>query len=149
MSANFKAINDHFWASPQLTVADVALAADKGVKLIINNRPDDEEPGQPSNAVLEDAAHAAGLAYVHIPVTAGLNLEQVQAFIDAIENAGGGLALGFCRSGMRSTMIWAFASAAAGRPGAQIAAEAAQAGFDMSGQIASLDALRAAQEEDE
>jgi uncharacterized protein (TIGR01244 family) len=56
----FRRVTDSLSVSPQITTDDLALAADEGFVLVINNRPDDEEPGQPSSAQVEAAARAAG-----------------------------------------------------------------------------------------
>ena len=62
-------IDNGAFVSGQIAPADVAEAAALGVTLIVNNRPDGEEPGQPSGAEIEAAAVAAGLEYRHIPVS--------------------------------------------------------------------------------
>ena len=107
--SEFKALDAKTWVSRQLTVADVAEAKAKGVKLIVNNRPDGEEPGQPTAAEIGAAAKAAGIAYRHIPIDhSGFRPEQVTAMRDALDSAEGPV-LAYCRSGMRSTALWALA----------------------------------------
>jgi uncharacterized protein (TIGR01244 family) len=69
--SDFRRVTDDFTTAPQISIADVAEAARQGFRTVINNRPDDEEPGQPSSAEIEAAARAAGLAYFHIPVRGG------------------------------------------------------------------------------
>ncbi len=115
----------------QILPADVASAASAGVTMIVNNRPDGEEHGQPTSADIERAARAAGLSYRHIPVAGGIGEGQVAAMAEAIDSASGKV-LAFCRSGTRSTFLWAFARAAAGEDGDSIVARAAAAGFDLS-----------------
>src|SRR3546814_5425046 len=44
------------YVSPQISVDQVAEAKALGVTVIINNRPDDEEPGQTNGAEIEAAA---------------------------------------------------------------------------------------------
>jgi len=112
----------------QLTVGDIDQAAADGIRLIVNNRPDGEEPGQPSSAVLEAAARAAGLGYVHIPVAGGFPPARIEAMAQALEQ---GPVLAFCRSGTRSTFLWALARAARGAPGEESVAAAAAAGYDL------------------
>ncbi|HYI40814.1 MAG TPA: TIGR01244 family sulfur transferase [Allosphingosinicella sp.] len=112
----------------QLDVGDVDEAAAAGIRLIVNNRPDGEEPGQPSSAEIEAATRAAGLDYRHIPISAGLPPEQVEAMAQALEQ---GPVLAFCRSGMRSTFLWALARAARGAPAEESVAAAAAAGYDL------------------
>jgi uncharacterized protein (TIGR01244 family) len=99
-----------------------------GVAMIVNNRPDGEEPDQPASAEIEAAARAAGIAYRHIPVAGGLSSEQVEAMAEALEH---GPALAFCRSGTRSTYLWALARASRGAPAAELVEQAAAAGYDL------------------
>ena len=83
-----------------------ALAA-QGFRSIINNRPDNEEPGQPSNGELEQAAQQAGLGWRYIPVTPGQFTEQqAHSFTQALSELPGPV-LAFCRSGTRSSSLWA------------------------------------------
>ena len=58
-------------AKRQIVAEDLQAVAAQGVRLLVNNRPDGEEPGQPSSAEIEAAARAAGLDYHHIPVAGG------------------------------------------------------------------------------
>lgn len=112
----------------QLNVGDLDQAAAQGIRLIVNNRPDGEEPGQPSSADIEAAARAAGLDYRHIPVAGGFTPEQVEAMARALER---GPVLAFCRSGTRSTFLWALARSARGVPAGESVAAAAAAGYDL------------------
>ena len=104
-----------------------------GFRLIVNNRPDGEAPGQPTSAEIEKAANAAGLAYVHVPVVGRPTLQQVEAVRRAID-AADGPAIAFCRSGTRSIMTWALAQLASGATSrAELVSQAAAAGYDLSG----------------
>ena len=106
-----------------------ALAA-AGVRMIVNNRPDHEEPGQPLSAEIEAAARAAGLDYRHIPVAGGLSPEQIEAMAEAL-GAGEGKLLAFCKSGTRSAWLWAFARAGQGEDADMLIGKAAAAGYDL------------------
>ena len=100
-------------------------------RTIVNNRPDSEEPGQPSSAELEAEARRLGLDYVHIPVIPGnISDEQVAAFGDALANRKGPV-LAFCKSGRRAATLWAL-SQARRRSADEILNAAAAAGFDLS-----------------
>lgn len=112
----------------QLGVDDIHEAAASGIRLIVNNRPDGEEPDQPSSAEIEAAARAAGLDYRHIPVAGGFQPEQVEAMAEALEQ---GPVLAFCRSGTRSTFLWALARSARGAAAEGSVAAAAAAGYDL------------------
>ena len=110
----FRKIDDQFLASPQIAVGDIAEAKAMGVTTIINNRPDGEEPSEPQGAEIEAAAQAAGLGYVAIPVThAGFSGPQIAVMADTLATAPGPV-LAYCRSGTRSTLLWALARAQLG-----------------------------------
>lgn len=128
----FRKIDDHFLAAPQISASDIAEAKAIGIATIINNRPDGEEPAEPQGAEIEAAATAAGLEYVAIPVThAGFSGPQVAAMAVALEKAQGPV-LAYCRSGTRSTLLWALARTQLGDDKATLQAKAAQGGYDLS-----------------
>lgn len=116
----------------QIEAEDVADAKAQGFTTIVNNRPDGEQPGQPTGAGIEAAARAAGLDYVAIPVDhSGFAEWQIAAMAEALEKADGPV-LAFCRSGTRSTFLWALARHRLGDDGEALIAKAAGAGYDLS-----------------
>lgn len=128
----FRTLDSTISVFGQIGPEDVAAAREQGFTTIINNRPDDEQPGQPAGAEIEAAAKAAGLDYVAIPVDhSGFNEGQVAAMVEALETARGPV-LAFCRSGTRSTFLWALARHRLGDEGEQLIAKAANAGYDLS-----------------
>lgn len=130
--AEFRILSDAVLASPQIEPEDLALAKEQGVTLVINNRPDGEEAGQPDGAVIETAAKDLGLDYCAIPVTsAGFSQPQVEAMAQALDGAGGKV-LAYCRSGTRSTFLWSLAQASCGGDPETVTRAAAQAGYDVS-----------------
>ena len=114
----------------QITVDDVKQAAAAGFTAIINNRPDGEEPGQPSAAEIAAAARAAGLAYVHQPVV-GSNISDadVDTFARLVAETPGKI-LAHCRTGTRCTMLWML-SRAGTQPADELIATARAAGYDL------------------
>ena len=129
----FRRVTDSLSVSPQISTDDLTRAAEEGFVLVINNRPDDEEPGQPSSAQVEAAARAAGLDYVHIPVRGGPTHDQVEAVRRAVEGAEGPV-LAFCRSGTRSIVTWSLGQAASGAADRDVLVrQGAEAGYDLSG----------------
>jgi uncharacterized protein (TIGR01244 family) len=126
----FHSLDDDTLVAGQIRAEDVADAAAAGVTLIVNNRPDGEEMGQPRSAEIEAAAEAAGLAYRHIPVSGGVSGAQVEAMAEAFDEAGG-KTLAFCRSGTRSTYLWALARSRRGVDGETLVGQAAAAGYDL------------------
>jgi uncharacterized protein (TIGR01244 family) len=140
---SFRKLTDSVLAAPQICETDVAQAAELGVKLIINNRPEDESDDQTPGAEIEAAARAAGLDYVAIPVThAGFSEPQVQAMAEALEGADGPV-LAYCRSGTRSTLLWALAEASQGGDPDALTNMAAKAGYDVSPIRPLMDMLKA------
>ena len=130
--SKFRKLSDSVMASPQLELDDVSAAADMGVVLIINNRPDGEEPSAPQGAEIEAAARAAGMDYVSIPVGhSGFSEGQVTELIGAMD-ASNGQILAYCRSGTRSTLLWALAEAKRGMDPEAISQAALKAGYDVS-----------------
>jgi uncharacterized protein (TIGR01244 family) len=125
-------LDDTIFVSGQLEPADITEAAARGVTMIVNNRPDGEQFGQPTSAALRAAAEQAGLAYRHIPVSGGVSPDQVAAMAEAL-GAASGPVLAFCAAGMRSTMLWALARAGEGADGDELVSKAAAAGYDLSG----------------
>lgn len=115
----------------QIVPGDLAAIAAAGVTLIVNNRPDREEPGQPESAAIAATANEAGLDYRHIPVAGGISPDEIEAMADALERADGKV-LAFCRSGTRSTYLWALARARRGADGKDLISKAAAAGYDLS-----------------
>ncbi len=145
MSEKFIPLSDRFWVAPQIAPAEAAAAAKEGVTLIVNNRPDGEAPGQPAGVEIAKAAAGAGVAYVHIPVGAsGISPGHISALKKALEENKDGRALAFCRSGTRSTILRAYLEASEGRAPEEIIAEAAAAGYDISGHAPALRALHGA-----
>ena len=128
----FRKLTEEVFASPQIGLAEVAAAKARGIVLIVNNRPEEESADQTPGAEIEAAASAAGIAYVAIPVThAGFSEQQVSAMATALQGANGPV-LAYCRSGTRSTLLWALAEASQGGVPAEIAVRAAEAGYDIS-----------------
>lgn len=117
--------------SPQITAADLGALAAQGFKAVVNNRPDGEAEDQPASAALADAARRVGLEYRHVPAISGsITDDDITAFADAMEELKGPV-LAFCRTGTRSTTLWALAEASHLDPDA-ILKTAAEAGYDLA-----------------
>lgn len=126
--------------APQLSEAEVGTLAAHGFKAVINNRPDGEGADQPSSAALAAAAERHGLAYRHIPVVPGkISDDNVASFVDALASLRGPV-LAFCRTGTRSTTLWALSEAP--RLDAEaIIRTAGEAGYDLAAMRSRLEAL--------
>ena len=119
------------YVAGQLTPDDLPEIAQAGVTTIVNNRPDHEEPGQPTTEEIRAAAEAAGLAYRDIPISGTISRDAIAAMAQALEAADGKL-LAFCRSGTRSTYLWALACASRGADSEALVRRAEAAGYDLT-----------------
>ncbi|MBE9538895.1 MAG: TIGR01244 family phosphatase [Proteobacteria bacterium] len=123
-------LSDSFSVSDQIAVEDVAKIAQAGFKVLINNRPDYEEPNQPGSDQIASAAEKAGMQYYYLPVTArnfpGLDLNLLAGLINNPEVP----TLAFCRSGTRCTNLWVATHGEEQRDAS--VAVARQLGYDLS-----------------
>jgi uncharacterized protein (TIGR01244 family) len=126
-----KEINDTVCVSGQIEPGDLKKIKQAGFVAIVNNRPDNEVPGQPTGAEIEAAAKAIGLAYYHVPMgREGVTPEMIAATRSALQTSDGKV-LCYCRTGTRSTTLWALSQAGA-LPADDIIAAAASAGYDLT-----------------
>ena len=72
----YREISDNYSVSGQILPEDIAAVKSAGFKSIICNRPDNEQPGQPSADSVKKAAEAAGLEFRYIPVISGQITEE-------------------------------------------------------------------------
>lgn len=128
---NLGKIDDTYFVSPQLTADAIEALAQKGVKSIINNRPDTEMGFYPKSAEIARLAAEKGIEYRHVPINlAGLSLEDVKAFGAALDDLPKPV-VGYCASGLRSANMWALSQA--GKKSADdIIAAGAKSGFNFS-----------------
>ena len=102
----YRPINDDYAVSGQIAPEDIALIKAAGFRSIICNRPDDEQPGQPTAQEIAVAAAAADLIFRHIPFTSGqMTEDDVAKMVEALDEIPGPV-FAFCRSGARSTNIY-------------------------------------------
>jgi len=128
---DIRRINDDISVAPQIAPEDMAAIAGLGFKTVINNRPDGEAPGQAPDAVMRAAAEDAGLEYRFVPAISGqLTKQNVEDFAATLSDVEGPV-LAYCRTGTRSTTLWAL-SQAGKKPADEIIGQAAGAGYDLS-----------------
>lgn len=142
MTLALQDIDKQVSVSGQLQPADMAEIAALGFGAVVNNRPDREAMfGQPSTADLKDAAEKAGLLFLDLPFS-GPNArpEQVRTLAELLAKRDRRV-VAFCKSGMRSALLWAAAEMSMGRGLDDVLAAARNAGqtLDPAGErIASL-----------
>jgi uncharacterized protein (TIGR01244 family) len=130
-------LDDRTLVSSQIAPHEVAGLAGDGVTVLVNNRPDGEEAGQPLTADIEAAAQQAGISYRFVPIIRGIGPADVDEMQEAWREAQGGKLLAFCRSGTRSAFACALAHRKEGASSEQVSERLTAAGFD-PGPIAHL-----------
>ena len=130
-------LDDRTLVSGQIAPHEVAGLAEQGVTVIVNNRPDGEEPGQPLAADIEAAAASAGIPYHFVPIIRGIGPADVDEMQKALREAADGKLLAFCRSGKRSALVCALVHREEGSSREDVEQKLANAGFD-SGPISHL-----------
>lgn len=124
-------LDDRTLIAGQISPGEIPELRRHGVTMIVNNRPDGEDPNQPPSAEVEKAAREAGMEYRHVPIRRGIGPADVDAMQAAIRDCGDGKLLAFCRSGNRSALVWAVARAEDGAPREELERSAANAGIDL------------------
>ncbi len=108
----FAKLSDNYAVATQIDPADVERFAREGFAAIVCNRPDGEDPGQPTSESIRAACQRHGIEFHMIPVHgSSISPATVQQFLDVMENARGPV-LGYCRSATRSAILWQVASQA-------------------------------------
>ncbi|MEE4246532.1 MAG: TIGR01244 family sulfur transferase, partial [Kangiellaceae bacterium] len=80
---------------------------DIGIKVIINNRPDNEEDNQPLSQELKELAEEAGIEYIHLPANGrDMPSETIEQFCQVIDSNPGKIHA-FCKTGTRSSILYA------------------------------------------
>src|SRR6476469_6247256 len=130
-------LDDKVMVSGQVAPHEVAGLAEQGVTMLVNNRPDGEEPGQPLAGEIEDAAAIAGIDYRFVPIIRGIGPADVEEMQKALRAAEGGKLRAFCRSGTRSALAVALAKRDEGASSDEVIQKLNEAGFD-HGPIAHL-----------
>ena len=102
----YRQISDDYSVSGQIQPQDIAAVKEAGFKSVICNRPDDEQPGQPSADSVKAAAEAAGLTFRYIPVISGqITQDNVDDQAQALDELDGPV-FAYCRSGARCTNLY-------------------------------------------
>jgi len=125
-------LDERTLVSSQIAPHEVAGLAEQGVTVLINNRPDGEEPGQPLASDIEQAALTAGLDYRFVPILRGIGPADVEEMQKALRAAQGGKLLAFCGSGRRSALTIAVAQREEGASSQEVQQRLIDAGIDPS-----------------
>ena len=107
---NFARLSERYSVAPQIEPADIEFFAEHGFTVVICNRPDGEDPGQPTAESIRAACEETGIAFHMIPMSGRwVGEDTVDRFIEVVQQADGPV-LGYCRSGTRSAILWQIAS---------------------------------------
>ena len=136
---DIRQITPAYHVSPQIAPEDFAALAGAGYDLVICNRPDAENPPELHMAVMAEAAKAAGIGFRTLPVD-GTTMGPAAGAQQAELCEGAAKVLAYCRTGTRCTFLWAFGEAGK-RPTGEIVARAAEAGYDVSLLVPTLETL--------
>lgn len=120
--------------APQITAADIPALKTAGFRSIICNRPDGEGADQPLFNEIEKVAQDAGLLTHYLPAESGKVTDQQGQEFGAILATLPKPVLAYCRTGMRSTTMWAL-SQSSRQPLASIIDSAQKAGYDLKGVV--------------
>ena len=102
-----KRLSDEMTVSGQIFVDDVAELSKMGVKSIICNRPDGEGADQPNAVEIEKAAKDQNIDYHYLPVDPGNITEKDVDDFRQLYKTVAMPAHVYCRSGTRSSILWA------------------------------------------
>lgn len=124
-------ITPNFAVSDMPGAEDFAEVAALGFKSVISNRPDHEEDGQMTGRMEAVLAWREGLRFQHIPAAKHEVFTDavVEPMADALNRLEGPI-LAHCKTGIRSVILWAAASARS-QPVDCVLAALRNAGFDL------------------
>jgi uncharacterized protein (TIGR01244 family) len=103
---NYQTLTDRYAVAAQIQASDVADLKADGFTTIICNRPDGEEPGQPTAADIAQACAQAGVAFLHCPMrgpeAAAEDVDQLRDLLAQPNEK----VFAFCRTGNRSGIFY-------------------------------------------
>ncbi|WP_299588885.1 TIGR01244 family sulfur transferase [uncultured Microbulbifer sp.] len=135
---NIKTLDEQVSVSEHIACETMAPLAQNGVQVVVCNCPEGESEMHPSYEEMARAAQDAGLRFIAIPFTRGrMEREHCEAFRDVLQ--GGEKIHAFCRTGNRSSQVWAGAKILMGADKKQLHGQAQAAGFDVSAALVSID----------
>jgi uncharacterized protein (TIGR01244 family) len=111
---DIRQISEDYSVSGQIAPDEVAAIKAAGFKSVICNRPDNEQPDQPSHEAIKAAVEAAGLTFRYIPVISGqMTADNVVDQAEALDELPAPV-FAYCRSGTRSTNLFVAAQQSRG-----------------------------------
>ena len=131
---DIRILTDDLSASPQVFTTDLEAVRNAGFKAIVCNRPDGESADQPNFGEIERAANAIGVQAHYLPAEPGKVTDEQGVAFGALMATLPKPVLAYCRTGTRSTTMWALAQAnKIDLP--EILDRSRKAGYDLSGLV--------------
>ena len=126
-------LTENLYISPQITPDDITEAQAIGIQSVICNRPNNEEAEQPLFSDIQTWLAAVGITHSqHQPVIAPqINQSDIQQFQQLLANSPTPV-LAYCRTGTRSTLLWAYHQVQNGVSIDAVLGAAQQAGIDLA-----------------
>ncbi|MFA0813106.1 TIGR01244 family sulfur transferase [Microbulbifer epialgicus] len=135
---NIKKLDDQVSVSEHIACEAMSTLAQSGVQIVVCNCPEGESEAHPSYADMEHAAAEAGIKFVAIPFTRGrMTREHCEAFSKVLQE--GRQVHAFCRTGNRSSQVWAGAKVLMGEDKKKLQNQAQEAGFDIAAVLITID----------
>tara|TARA_B100000963_G_C22633139_1_gene676065 strand:- start:1099 stop:1521 length:423 start_codon:yes stop_codon:yes gene_type:complete len=123
-------VNELFFVSGQIDHELIMTLKEENFENIICNRPDNEEPNQPTKKSVEDICKKNFLNFYDLEFKPGdIDFDKILKTFEIISEKKKTLA--YCRTGTRSITLWAFASCN-NMDVDQILDAVAQAGYDLN-----------------
>lgn len=130
-----KQVTARFSVSGQILPSDIEDIKQQGFKTIICNRPDNEEPNQPTLNEISAIANEYDINVVNVPIMmSNITKQDILSFKDAL-NSHEAPILAYCKSGTRSVILWALANIGS-MSNAEVIKRAKDAGYDIARFIA-------------
>lgn len=107
---DIKKLTESISVSDQITEADLYQIVQAGFKSLICNRPDDEGSDQPGFKEIEQTAKSHGLEVHYLPAESGKVSDAQGIEFGTLMDKLPKPILAYCRTGMRSTTMWALAN---------------------------------------
>lgn len=128
---DLKQVTSTLYVTSQLKPENVAYLLRRGVRTVVDIRPDGEESGQATSAEILRATEDTNIRFHYIPVPHGpIPADAVSRLNDVLDTAAGSTVL-YCRTGNRAVRTFALVEASHpdGLDAETILAQVRQAGF--------------------
>lgn len=127
-----KVLSDQITVSGQISLEDLQQLHRAGVKTIICNRPDHEDPGQIDFESIATAAQELGMEAHFMPVISGeIVKDDGRKFGELLAKVPKPVHA-YCRSGTRCSILWTLSELDKGTDRDNLIKTAAKAGYDVS-----------------